>query len=141
MLFNRSEDLVGLDSEDVESDGFGKGSALTDGDDISFVNSLESGGAVSRDVSVSLLVSLILSNIVEIISSDDDSSVHLGADAHSLENTTSDGDVSSEGAFLVDVGSLDGVSRGVEAQSDVFEVSHGVHLSAHSLGGYVISLL
>ena len=103
------------------------------------MDSLEGGGAVSRDVGVSLLVSAILFNIVEVISSDDDGSVHFGADAHSLKNTTSDGDVSGEGALLVDVVALNGVSGGVEAQTDFFEVSESVHFLGHLAGNDVIS--
>ena len=139
LFLDGSEDLVSLDLEDVESDGLGEGSALSDGDNITFVDSLESGGAVSGDVGVSLLVSAVLFDIVEVISSDDDGSVHFGADAHALKNTTSDGDVSGEGALLVDVSGLDGVSGGVEAKSDFFEVSHGVHFFGQFSGGHVVS--
>jgi hypothetical protein len=84
LFFDRSEDLVGLDFKDIESDSLGQRSALSNGNNISFMDSLEGRGAVSRDISMSLLVSAILSNIVKIISSNDDGSVHFGADAHSL---------------------------------------------------------
>ncbi len=129
MFLDRSEDLIGLALEDIESDGLGQRSALSDGNDISFLDSLEGRGAVSGDVGVSLLVSAILFDIVKIISSDDDSSVHFGAHDHSLQNSSSDGDIAGEGALLVDVVSLNGVSGGIEAQSDFFEVSHRVHFS------------
>jgi hypothetical protein len=67
-----------LDLEDIESDSLREGSALSDGDDVSFLNSLESGGAVSGDVGMSLSVSAVFLNIVEEISSQDDSSLHFG---------------------------------------------------------------
>ena len=140
MLFDGSEDLVGLDLEDVESDSLGEGSALSDGDDITFVNSLESGGAVSGDVGVSLLVPAVLSDIMKIISSDNDGSVHFGADAHALEDTSSDGDVAGEGALLVDVVALHGVGGGVEAEANFLEVSHAVHFSGHFGHSGVVSL-
>ena len=111
-----------MDLEYVESDSLGKRSALSNGDNISFMNSLEGRGAVSRDVGVSLLISAILLDIVEIISSDDDGSVHFGADAHSLQDTSSDGDIAGEGTLLVNVGGLDGVGGGVEAQTNLLEV-------------------
>ena len=140
LLFDRSENLVGLDLENVESDSLRKRSALSDGDNISFVNSLEGRGAVSRDVRVSLLVSAILLDIVEIISSDDDGSVHFGADAHSLEDTSSDGDIAGEGTLLVDVGGLYGVGGGVEAQTNLLEVSGRVHSLRHFGNSGVVSL-
>jgi len=54
------------------------------------MDSLECRGAMSRDVGVSLLISAVLFDIVEVISPNDDSSVHFGADDHSLQNTSSD---------------------------------------------------
>lgn len=51
--------------------------ALTSNEDITFLDG-ESGGDVNGDVSVSLFVSVVFSDVVEVISSDDDGSVHLG---------------------------------------------------------------
>ena len=129
MFLDGSEDLVGLDLEDIESDSLGKGSALSDGDNITFMDSLESRGAVSRDVGVSLLISVIFLNIVEIVSSNDNSSVHFSRDAHSLENSSSDGDITGEGAFLVNIVSLYGIGGGIESKSYFLEISHGIHFS------------
>lgn len=50
--------LVLADAENVESDGFGEGSALADGDGVTLLNS-ERGRAVSSQVLVSLLVSAV----------------------------------------------------------------------------------
>ena len=60
---------------------------------------------------------------MEVISSDDDGSLHLGGDADTLEDSASDGDVAGEGAFLIDVGWFDGLFGGSESESDVLEVS------------------
>ena len=46
-----------------------------------------------------------------------------------LEDLSSDGNVSDEGALLVDVGSLDGLLGGLESDSDISVVSGGLLLS------------
>ncbi len=57
---------------------------------------------------------------MQVVSSDDDSSVHLSRDNSTTENSTSDGDQTSEWALLVDVSSLDGGLRSLESQTNVF---------------------
>lgn len=69
---------LGLDLDDVESDGLGEGSALANSDDVTFLNSGESGGAVSGEVLVSLLESVVLLDVMEVVSSDDNGPSHLG---------------------------------------------------------------
>ena len=66
------------------------------------------------DVSVSLLISLVLSNIVEVVSSDNDGVLHLSRGNHSSDDSASDTDISGEGAFLIYVGSANGIIGGVE---------------------------
>jgi len=78
---------------------------------------------VNWDVSVSLLISVVLGNVVKIISSDNDGSLHLGGDAHTLEDLSSNGDVAGEWAFLINVGGFDGLFGCFESKSDVLEVS------------------
>ena len=103
-------------------DSLGQRSALSDGDDITLLDS-EARRAVSDDVCVSLLVSVVLLDEVEVVSSDDDGVSHLVGDDHGSENLSSDADISSEGALLVDVVSLDGLLGGFEAESDLPVVS------------------
>lgn len=69
---------LGVNLDHVEADGLGEGSALADGHDVTFADTGEGGGAVSGEVLVSLLESVVLLDVVEVISSDDDSSLHLG---------------------------------------------------------------
>ena len=122
MLFDRTEDLIFLNLKNVEPYGLGKRSALTGSDDVSFLDS-EARAAVDRDISVSFFVTVILADVVEVVSSDDDGSVHFGGDDHTLEDSASDGDISGEGAFFVDVFSLDSFFGGFDAESDFFVVS------------------
>ena len=75
------------------------------------------------DISVSLLVPVVLGDIVEIVPSDDDGSLHFSGDHDTLENLAPDGDVGGEGALLIDVLGFDGFLGGFESESDVLEVS------------------
>ena len=53
---------------------------------------------------MSLFVSVVLWNVVKIISSDNNGSLHFCGDTDSLEDFTSDGYVAGEWAFLINVG-------------------------------------
>jgi hypothetical protein len=67
------------------------------------------------NVFMSFFTSLILSNVIKIISSHNNSSVHLGGDDHSLDNSSSDGNVACERALLVYEMTANGVSGSVQA--------------------------
>ena len=77
LLSNRSDDLVRNDLQGIESDSLRNRFALTSDKNITFSNS-EARRNVNGNVSVSLLVSVVLSNVVQVIFSDDNSLVHLG---------------------------------------------------------------
>ena len=109
-----TDDLVGDDFQNVETDGLAERSAFTDNNDVTFLDS-ESWWAVDWDVSVSFFVSIVFGNVMKVISSDDDGSLHFGWDADTLEDSSSDGDVAGEGAFLINVGGFDGFLGGSEA--------------------------
>ena len=66
-----------LNSDDVESHGLGERSALSNSNDISDLGSSEAWGAMSWQVVMSLLESVVLFDVMEVVSSEDDSSVHL----------------------------------------------------------------
>jgi len=115
----------GLKGEHVEADGLGKGAALADGGDISLLDVREGRGAVDVDVLVPLLVTAVLGDVVEVIPADDNSVGHLsGGDDKALKDAATDGDVSSEGALLVDVLALGGLLGGLESKSDGPGVTH-----------------
>ena len=67
------------------------------------------------NVGVLLFVSVVLGDIMEIISSDNDGSLHLGGDNQSLQDSSSDVDLASEGTFLIDVVSFDSFLGGLES--------------------------
>ena len=78
MFLDVTFDSLGFDLENVESNSLGEGSALSDGDNVSFSDSWECWRAVSGEVLVSLFESVILGDVMEVVSSDDNGSLHLG---------------------------------------------------------------
>ena len=58
---------------------------------------------MDRDIFVSLLETIVLSNVVQIVTSDDDRTGHLVLDNDAAQDTTTDGNISGEWALLVDV--------------------------------------
>ena len=60
---------------------------------------------------------------MQVISTYNDSSLHLGADHNTLEDSTSNWDIASEGAFFVDVLRFDSFFRGSESETNVLEVA------------------
>lgn len=75
---------------------------------------------MSSNVLVSLLKPVVLFDKVKVLPANNDSLVHLGGDNHTRENTATDGDIRSERALLVDVGSFDGSLGSLEAKANVF---------------------
>lgn len=138
-------ELLGLGSrngnlDNVESNGLGERSALTNNNNVTFLDT-ESWGHVSSNVLVSLLVSVVFLDEVEIVSSDDDSSVHLGGHNSTGQDLTSDGDVTNKWALLVDVRTLDGGLRSLESQSNVLDPSLGLSVSLSLWVGEDVRLL
>lgn len=78
---------------------------------------------MGRNVSVTLLKTLVLADPMQVVLANNDGLPHLGGDDDAAEETTTDGNVSSEWALLVDVGALDGLARGLDTETDVSEPS------------------
>lgn len=111
-----------MNFKNVEVDSLGQRSAFSNGGNVSFLDS-ETRRAVGNKVRVSLLISVVLLNKVKVVSSDDNCVFHLMRDDHTSKNLSSDRDVASERAFLIDVVSFDGLLWGFEAETDFSEVS------------------
>lgn len=75
-------------------------SALADGDLVTLLNT-ERGRNVGGEVLVSLLITGVLGDEVQVLSSDNESSVHLGGDDSAGQDTATDRNEASEGALLV----------------------------------------
>lgn len=122
MFSNISEDFVWLDFQNIKSDCFRERSALADSDDISFLDS-ETRGNMSSNVLMSFLVSVVLFDVVQIVSSDDYGVSHFSRNADSSQNSSSDLDISSKWALLVDICSFDGFFWCFKTQTNIFVVS------------------
>lgn len=136
---------AGKDAEDVEADGLGEGTALANDDLVTGLDA-ESGGDVGGEVLVALLVTGVLGDEVEVLAADNEGAcnccqslpsqsypgfwwwlrergirrtVHLGGDDSAGQDAAADGDKTSEGALLVDVGALNGGLGRAEAQTNV----------------------
>ena len=66
-------------TDNVESHGLGEGSALADSHDITVLES-EGGGAVSGHGLMALLESVVLLDVVEVITTNDNSVLHLSGE-------------------------------------------------------------
>lgn len=117
--------LGSLVGDDVEPDGLGEGTALSDSDDVTLLD-VEGGGAVGGKVLVTLLETTVLGDVVEVVPADDDGVLHLGGDDDALQDAATDGDVAGEGALLVDVVALDGGGGGLDAKADGADEAHGL---------------
>lgn len=107
-----------LSVDNVEADGLGEWAALTDGNDITLVET-EAWAQVSWDVLVSLFISLVLWNIVQVVTADDDATSHLVSTNDTTEDSATDTDITGEWALVVDVGTFDGLLRDFEAKTNV----------------------
>jgi hypothetical protein len=56
---------------------------------------------VGGQVLVALLVTVVLGDVVQVVPADDQSTVHLGGDDGTSQDTSTDGDETGEGALLV----------------------------------------
>ena len=111
----------------VELDGLGQRTALSNGDNITLLHR-EGRTAVSMDILMPLLETTVLNNVVEVIPTDNNGALHLGRDDKSLKNLTTDGNISGEGALLVNVVSLDGGVGSLDSKTDVLHPTVGLHL-------------
>jgi len=98
---------------------------------------------VNSNVLVSLFESTVLSDVVKVVSSDDNCSLHLGGDDLSRKNSSSDGDISNKRALLVDEGSLNSGIGGLDSESNVLDEANGLLAGASdsTLAGYEDSIL
>jgi hypothetical protein len=121
-------DSLLLNSDNIESDGLSNWSALADGDDITGSDSWESWRDMGWEVVMSLLEPVVLLDVMEVISSEDNGSVHLVGENNTLKDSTTDGDVGGEWALVVNIVALNGSLWGLEAKADLL-------VESWSLGG------
>lgn len=84
-----SENLVLLNLENVEPNGFRQRSALTDCDDITGCW-FEARRAVAGDVPVPLFKTIVLFDVVEVVNPHDNGPLHFGGYDHTLDDPSTD---------------------------------------------------
>ena len=77
-LLDVTLDVLNLLADDVEAHGLGEGSALADSDDVAD-GQAEGGRAVGGDCVVALLEPVVLLDVMQIITTDNNSVLHFGA--------------------------------------------------------------
>ena len=75
---------------------------------------------------MTLLETVVLLNVVQVVTTDDNGAVHLGRDDHSSHDSTTDRNTASEGALLIDVSTFDGLLGSLEAKTYVLVPPHGL---------------
>lgn len=110
--------LEGIHAEHVEAHRLGKRPALADVHVVTLVHA-EGRRDVSSDVLVALLVTVVLGDVVKVVTAHDDGAVHLVGLHDTLEDAATDGNVAGPGAFLVNVGALDGSLGGLVAKTNL----------------------
>ena len=79
---------------------------------------------MNGNVLVSLLKTTVLLDVVEVVSANNNSTLHLGGHNHASQDTSSDGDVSGKRALLVNIISLNGSSWGTNSKTDILNPTH-----------------
>jgi hypothetical protein len=79
----------------------------------------ECRAGVCSQVLVSLLVTVVLGDVVQVFPADDDGAGHLGRDDAASQDAATDGDETGPWALLVDVLAVDGSPRSLEAKTDI----------------------
>jgi len=111
-------------SHDVELNSLGQRTALSNSNNVTLLDT-KARTAMGMNGLVPLLETTVLLNVVKVIPTDNNSALHLGGSDESLENLTTDGHVSSEGALLVNVVSLNGGIGGLDTQTNILYPTHG----------------
>mmetsp|Transcript_3150 Transcript_3150/g.6705 ORF Transcript_3150/g.6705 Transcript_3150/m.6705 type:complete len:230 (+) Transcript_3150:406-1095(+) len=113
-------------SNDVKLNSLRQRTTLSNCNDITFLH-WESRTAMGMDIFVPLLETTILRNVVKVIPTNDNGALHFGGNNKPLDDLSTDRHISSKGAFLVNVSSLDCGVRSFDAETNVFHPTHGFH--------------
>merc|ERR1719343_25789 len=114
---------LGFVTNNIKSDSLGERATLTNSHNISFLH-WKCGAAMSGNILVSFLKTTVLSNVMKIVPSYNQSSLHLGGNDLSLENSSSNGDVTGKRALLVNKRTLDSRIGGFDTKPNVLHKAH-----------------
>jgi hypothetical protein len=132
LFAGRSEDLVFLDLEDIEANSFRKRTTLASSDDVS-VFDFEGRRAVDGSVGVALFETVVLLDVMQIVTTNHNGASHLGRDHHTFNNTTTDRNVASERTLLINIFTFNSLLRSCEAKTYILVPSQTRLLTNHTL--------
>lgn len=115
---------LGLVGDNIEPNSLTQRTALSDGYNITILYG-EGWGAVSGNILVSLLKTTVLGNVVKVISPYNNCALHLGGANQSSKDTSTNGNVSSEGTLLVNKVSLNSTIGSLDSKSNLLDETHG----------------
>ena len=111
----------------VELDSLSQRTTLPDRYDVPLFHR-EAGAAMGVNVLVTLLKPTVLRDVVEVIPSNDDGTLHLGGDNKSLQDLTPNRHIPSKGTLLIDVVPLHGSIGGLDPETHILHPTHGLDL-------------
>ena len=114
------------DLQDIKSHCFTERPAFSNSYYISDLYVPEARTKMYAHVTMTFLKTVVLSDVVEIIPTYDNGPLHLHLLHDASENASSDRNVASEWAFLVNVSSFKSLPRCFETKTDIAAVSHGL---------------
>ncbi len=97
---------------------------MTYSDSVANFDVVESGSAVSSDCSMSLLISVILFDEMDIVSSNDNGVSHLCGNHNTLEDFSSNANIACERTLFINISSANGLLGSFEAKTNVLVVSN-----------------
>lgn len=112
-------------TDDIETDRLGKRTALSKRDNVTFLYG-ESRRAMSGNVGVTLLKTTVLGDIVQVVTTDDNGSSHLGGDDDALDDGPANRYTSSEGTLLVHIVTFNGGRGCLDPETHVLHKTHGL---------------
>lgn len=74
---------------------------------------------MDRHVSMTLLKSTVLSNVMQIVTTNYNGSLHFQFLHNSCQNTSTDSNITSEWTFLVNVGAIDSLSKSERKKNEI----------------------
>lgn len=118
-----------LVSNNIEADRLAEWTALSNSNYVTILH-VEGRRAVHCNVLVPLLETSVLGNVVQVVSANDNGTLHLGGDNQSLENATTNRDAAGKGALLVNVVAFNSLVGSLESKTNRLGVTHGLLVSA-----------
>ena len=90
---------------------------------------------VRGDILVALFITTVFRNVMKVVSSDDNSSLHFRGDTNTFQNTPTNRDIASERAFFVNIISFDSSFRSFKPKANTAVVaSDTFHFLPQTLG-------